>query len=376
MVSKFNAGKFVEQSEYKSFSPELINRHVDLYDPDLNLLLSEADRLLGELNAYSNLVPDVDLFIQMHVLKEATESSKIEGTKTEFDEALLDESEIDPERRDDWLEVNNYTKAMNHAITELDNLPISMRLLKETHKTLLSGARGKLKSPGEVRTSQNWIGGSSLKDAFFIPPHKNELPELLTDLELFWHNDKIKVPELVKAAIGHYQFETIHPFLDGNGRIGRLLITLYLIDKKILSKPTLYLSDFFARNKGQYYDALTVVRHSNDLKHWLKFFLSGVIETAGKSKNTFERIIEMRNRCDSQIVTLGKRAGNAKGLIRYMHLRPILDVGQIKEVLGSTHQTASSLAKKLEELGILKETTGYKRNKSYAFDSYIRLFMQ
>ncbi|MBL6989278.1 MAG: Fic family protein [Bacteriovoracaceae bacterium] len=375
MVSKFNSGKFVEQLEYKSFRPGFINRHFKLNDADINLVLSEANRMVGELNAYSKLVPDVDFFIKMHVLKEATESSKIEGTSTEFDEALLKESDVDPERRDDWLEVINYTKAMNYAINELSNLPISMRLLKDTHRILLSGARGEKKYPGEIRTSQNWIGGTGLKDAFFIPPHKDELPHLLTDIERFWHNDKIKVPELIKAAIGHYQFETIHPFLDGNGRIGRLLITLYLIDKNILSKPTLYLSDFFARNKGQYFDALTVVRHSHDLKQWLMFFLSGVIETATKSKETFEQIIAIRNDCDSKILGLGQRAEKAKELIKYMYSEPILDINQIKDVLNTSHQTASSLTKKLEELGILRESTGFKRNKHYCFDSYIRLFM-
>lgn len=375
MVAKFKAGKFIDQYKYKSFQPEGINKALELNDPDINLLLSQANRLVGQLNAYSQLVPNVDFFIQMHVVKEATQSSRIEGTRTEFDEALLEERDIDPERRDDWQEVQNYTKAMNFAIDKLRELPISIRLLKETHKILLSGVRGEMKSPGEIRASQNWIGGSSLKDAFFIPPHVNELPRLLSDLEKFWHNDSLKIPELIKAALGHYQFETIHPFLDGNGRIGRLLITLYLMDKNILSRPTLYLSDFFAKNKGQYYDALTMVRHSNDLKHWLLFFLNGVVQTATKSKRTFEKILEISSECESKVLVLGARAENAIELIKYMYSKPILDVNQVAAKLGVTHQTASKLVKKLEELGILKELTGFKRNRHYSFHSYLDLFM-
>ena len=289
-MKDFASGSFIKNYGYFSFLPNKINRQFVLEDDDILMLLSQADRLLGELNAYSDMVPDIDFFVKMHMSKESVESSRIEGTKTEFDEIFLDENEITFDRREDWKEVHNYIKAMNFAIRRLEELPLSMRLLKETHKILLSHVRGQHKDPGEVRISQNWIGGSSLQDAFFISPHPEQLPGLLTDLENFFHNSEIRDPELVKVAIAHYQFETIHPFLDGNGRLGRLLITLYLIEKKVLSRPVLYLSDFLARNKSSYFDALTMVRQSNNLKHWILFFLSGVVETATSSKKSFKKI--------------------------------------------------------------------------------------
>lgn len=372
---QFNSGKWIPQYQYKSFSPVLVNRQWCWSDPKINTLLEKASRALAELDAFTLIVPDVDLFIQMHITKEANTSSRIEGTQTEMDEAVLDHSQLAPEKRDDWQEVQNYVQALNEAITNLESLPLSNRLLKQTHAILMKGARGEHKSPGEYRTSQNWIGGSSLNDAAFIPPHENELANLMSDLEVFWHNEKISVPQLIRIAISHYQFETIHPFLDGNGRVGRLLITLYLVDKGLLRMPSLYLSDFFERNRGSYYDALTQVRYSNDITHWVQFFLSAVIETATKGKQTFQAILKLTQEIDALILTYGKRAVNAQTLLRHLYKTPTITINQAASLLDVSHQAAASLIKKLAGDEVLQEYTGYQRNKVFMFSRYIELFM-
>lgn len=374
-IGKYKAGTLKKQYGYSSFSPEMVNHDWLINDAKMNNLLSEADRKLGELNAFSMLIPDVDFFIKMHITKEATKSSRIEGTQTSIEEALQNAKYITPEKIDDWQEVHNYIEAMNFAIAQLDKLPLSTRLLKQTHKKLLQGVRGKHKLPGEFRTSQNWIGGASLKDAAFIPPNHDEVPDLMSDLEKFLNNDELQVPPLIRIAVAHYQFETIHPFLDGNGRLGRLLITLYLVSNKIINKPALYLSDFFEKHRLLYYDNLTLVRNKNILKQWIIFFLTGVLRTAESSIDTFNAIIKLRQIVEEKkIITLGKRVPLALKLIRYLYSKPIVDANEIATALEVNISTAHRLIQDFEKLKILIEQTGYKRNRVFVFEDYIKLF--
>lgn len=378
-MKNFISGKRVlvspkEEFEYKSFLPSSINREFIVDDQSTILLLEEAIRLIGELNAYSRLIPDVDYFIQMHIKSEAISSSRIEGTRTEIDEILLPEEEIDPERRDDWREVRNYIDAMNWSIAELKQLPVSLRLVKESHGRLLAGVRGEHKLPGEIRTSQNWIGGSSIRTAHFIPPTHEELPQLLSDWEKFWHNTSISVPVLIKIAIMHYQFETIHPFLDGNGRIGRLLITLQLIERGFLSKPVLYISDYFEEHRQSYYDSLDRVRNDNDLEGWVRFFLEGVVMTCTKGKQKFENIIALRESYEHKISRLGRKVPRARKLLLHLFSQPIVSVKDVAEVLGITYRVANALVMDLVDLGILEEKTGYSRNRLFEMKDYVTLF--
>lgn len=372
----FKAGRWQARYQYKSFEPVPVNHEWRWEDPGINALLEQATRALGELNAFSLIVPDIDLFIEMHVVKEAQTSSKIEGTQTGIDEALMPEEQIRPEKRDDWREVRNYIDAVNTAVAELNSLPLSNRLLKQTHAILMRGVRGEHRQPGEFRTSQNWIGGSSLADATFVPPHHESVPELMSDLEKFWHNEYIVVPHLIRAAISHYQFETVHPFLDGNGRIGRLLIPLYLISHGLLSKPSLYLSDFFERNRASYYDALMRVRSSNDLIHWVRFFLSGVAQTATKGRDTFQQILALRNQVEQQLLQLGKRTPNARQALNVLYRKPMVTAAYLEQELRLSHPTVNALLRDFIRLGVLREVTGAARNRLYVFEPYLELFVR
>jgi len=376
-LKEFKSGTYRQQDQYKSFTPSPINHSWVWSNPKINTLLEEANHKLGSLNAFSKQVPNVDYFIRMHIIKEATTSSRIEGTKTNIEEALLKAKEVDPERRDDWQEVQNYVAAMNHAVKRLEKVPVSTRLIKETHSVLLSKGRGASKLPGEYRRSQNWIGGSSIRDAVFIPPSHQEVDSLMSDLEEFLHSDSIDVPNLIRIAIGHYQFETIHPFLDGNGRIGRLLITLYLVSKGLLAKPTLYLSEYFEKHRSVYYDKLMLARTQDDLAQWIMFFLVAVAETCNKGIATFEKIQKLREDVEGKrIVRLGKRLPKAKELVMNLYRNPRVTSADVSKILKVTPKTANELIEDLVDLKVLIEVTGYKRNRVFSFAEYVSLFSE
>ena len=372
-MDNFISGTYINQGYYKSFNLNLINRNWQVNDMTVLQLLSKADRSLGRLDMYSEYV-NIDLFIRMHIAKEATQSSKIEGTQTNVEEVFFNKEEISVEKRDDWEEVQNYINAMNEAVKLLHTLPFSSRLIKQTHKVLLQGVRGKQKLPGEYRSSQNWIGGATINDAVFIPPSHIELNDLMSDLEKFANDELNPLPDLIKIAIIHYQFETIHPFLDGNGRVGRLLITLYLVDKGILKQPILYLSDFFERNRMLYYDNLMRVRTHNDINQWLKFFLTGIIEISKNGVETFNGIMQLQKNLDIKLKTLGIRSLEAQKVIDYLYKNPVIDVSKIEKIMAKSKATQYKLIADLERLKILKEISGGQRNKLYVFQDYIDLF--
>jgi Fic family protein len=373
-MKTFKSGNRINQGTYKSFQPNKINQQWGIENMEVLNLLSQADRQLGRLDMYSEYIPNIDLFISMHVLKEATQSSKIEGTKTNIEDALLDKKDVNDEKRDDWEEVQNYIEALNSAIKNLEKLPFSSRLIRETHKILLQGVRGKYKLPGEFRSSQNWIGGASINDATFIPPIHSSINEYMGDLENFAHNSESFFPDLLKIALIHYQFETIHPFLDGNGRVGRLMITLYLVEKGILKKPILYLSDFFERNRILYYDNLTKVREKDDLSQWFKFFLVGIIETTKSGINTFDSILKLQKEVKIKLQTLGSRSHNAQLILNHLFQKPIIDAQKVKELTSLSSPSVYKLIDALEKLEILTEITGAKRGKIYLFREYTKLF--
>jgi len=373
-MKQYKSGQYISQGYYKSFQPTLINKQLHVDNMEVLQLLSQADRELGRLDMFSKYIPNIDLFISMHVLKEATQSSRIEGTQTNMEEALLDKDDIPLDKRDDWEEVQNYTKAMEWAIKELENLPFSARLIRETHKVLLQGVRGERKQPGEFRNSQNWIGGATINDAIYIPPVYTSVPELMSDIEKFLYNDEFFIPELLKIGLVHYQFETIHPFLDGNGRVGRLLIPLYLVSKGILTKPILYLSDFFEQNRNLYYENLMLVREKSNLSQWFKFFLVGIIETSKKGIITFDNILQLQKQVEVSIQKLGSRAVNAKKVVDYLYNRPMINAEKVSEVVGISMPSAYKLIVDLEKLEILKEVTGSQRGRVYVFDNYLKLF--
>lgn len=373
-MKNFESGQYINQGYYRSFSPNPINHQWEIDDMEIITLLSKADRMLGRLDMYSEHIPNIDLFISMHVMKEATQSSRIEGTQTKMEEALLNEEDVPLDKRDDWAEVHNYINAMNEAIRELDDIPFSSRLIRKVHEVLMQGVRGESKTPGEYRRSQNWIGGATINDAIFVPPVHTEIPELINDIEKFVHNEDLCIPDLIKIALIHYQFETIHPFLDGNGRTGRLLITLYLVSKGLIKRPILYLSDYLERHRNTYYRCIMTARTENDIRPWLKFFLTGIIKTAENGVQTFSDILAVEKDNEERVQQLGMRSANALKVLQTLYISPMTDATQVSSATGLGLTAAYKLISEMERVGLLVEATGAKRGKVYVLKNYLDIF--
>lgn len=374
-LENFKAGRFEKGFNYQYFVPNPINQKWFWQDAELNSLLERASFKLGELNSFARLVPDVNLFIQLHVTKEAVVSSKIEGTQTNMNEAFMPEDSILAERKHDWQEVRNYTDAMNFALGELNTLPVSSRLIKSIHQVLLDGVRGENKLPGQYRSSQNWIGGASLKDAVFIPPAHDYVNGLMGDLENFVHNTELNIPVLIKAGIMHYQFETIHPFLDGNGRVGRLLISLYMVSENLLHLPLLYLSVFFEKNRQTYYDNLMLVRQKNDMIRWLKFFLVGVEETAVIAVDRLKSVLDLKAELEKTVAAkYARRASSSYTLLSYLFKKPVIYGKDVQVICNLSRRPSYELLEYFVETGILKEIGSKQRDRIFIFDRYMQIF--
>lgn len=340
-------------------------------------MLSEADLALGRLDGSIQILPNPDLFVYMYVRKEAVLSSQIEGTQSSLQDLLAAEARIlSPDRPHDVAEVVNYVAAMNHGLSRLEHLPVSVRLIREIHERLRRGVRGSRLTPGELRTSQNWIGpgGCTLNEAAFVPPPPHEVPEALSRLEHFLH-DGSELSLLVKIGLAHAQFETIHPFLDGNGRVGRLLITFLLCERRVLHKPVLYLSHYFKKHRQRYYELLQATRDDGDWEGWIAFFLQGVTEVSVEAAETARRILALREEHRGAITGhLGRAAGNGHRLLDRLYERPVVSVNDVRGLIGTTYAAANQLVDRLERLGLVAEITGQARNRLFQYAPYIRLF--
>ena len=378
-IASTRAGRYIRQpTGYRAFMPAPLppDPAVELIG-DLPGLLSQADRALGRLDGSVLTLPNPDLFVFMYVRKEAVLSSQIEGTQSSLQDLLAAEANLfDDTMPRDVDEVVNYVRAMKHGLARLQELPVSVRLIREIHEQLMQGVRGGRLQPGELRRSQNWIGpgGCTLATASFVPPPHEDVPQALGDLETFLHRED-GLPPLVKIALAHVQFETIHPFLDGNGRVGRLLITFLLTECGVLHKPVLYLSHYFRQHRQSYYDHLQAVRDRGEWEAWLGFFLRGVIEVAGEATDTARRIQLLREQHRSAITDgLGRAAGNGHRVLESLFNRPIVTVAEVQALIGTTYAAANVLVARLVELGILVEMTGFARNRRFRYEPYVRLF--
>lgn len=373
-LEAFKSGTYREQGDFKSFCPSCINQMWIWEDPELNYLLAGANKELGGLNTYSELIPDIDIYIRMHIQTEANKSNKIEGTNTSIEEDMMSREDVLPEKRDDHQEVNNYINAMNHGLKRIeDGFPLTSRLMREMHDILMQGVRGEHKTPGEFRKSQNFIGGNAPSNAIYVPPAVIDMPDLISDLDKFI-NIVDGMPELIKIAMIHYQFESIHPFLDGNGRIGRLIIPLYLLSKKELEKPCFYISDYFERNRMQYYDYLQNVRNKNDMTAWIKFFLNASIETAQSAKNKFKNAVKQADEYNQYLISKKASSDSLQRIITVMYSQPVANINRLSDLTELTVQAVNNTVKILCEDKILTELTGNKRNRVFALADYINVF--
>jgi Fic family protein len=370
------SGNYVMQpTGYRAFMPKPLPPHPRLkIEGDLQNLLSKADMALARLDGMAEILPNVDLFIAMFVKKEALLSSQIEGTQASLEDLFEFESGERLDNVNDVTDVVNYIKALNHGIERLADLPMSLRLIKEIHALLLKGTRGSARRPGEFKKTQNWIGppAATLNEATFIPPPPHEAMQAMGDLERYMH-DKAKLPALIDCALLHYQFETIHPFLDGNGRMGRLLITFFLYWKGCLHKPLLYLSYYFKRNRQEYYDRLNMVRNTGNFEQWVEFFLRGIIETSGAAIETARKILELQSTHRKLLWEKKISSPIAVGILERLFYTPAVSINETAKQFGVSYQAASTLVNQLEKAGILKEVTGRKRDKRYVYDDYLKI---
>jgi Fic family protein len=376
--SSSRGGRYVKQlQDYRAFIPASLPPEPPLKtDDELGRLLSDADRALGRLDGVASILPNADLFVAMYVRQEAVLSSQIEGTQSTLEDVL--EFEVDPQSTDhptDVHEVVNYVRAIKFGLARLSTLPLSLRLIREIHGELMRGTRGAERSPGEFRRSQNWIGpaGSTLNQAVFVPPPPHEMNAALNEFETFLH-DRTSLPVLIQCALAHAQFETIHPFLDGNGRVGRLLITFLLCERTVLRLPLLYLSYYLKAHRTEYYDRLMAVRHEGDWEGWVKFFLKGVFEVSQGATETARAILELRERHRALISERFPSSAIGLRLLDYLYQSPLIKTRTAEQYLDCSYVTAANLIHEMEQAGILQETTGRRRNRLYRYQPYLNLF--